>query len=264
MPARRLKGRDPRIDRMCGRYASTLPPEMMVELFKLLNSVDIPARWNITPTEPIVAIWEDEEGQRNAHTPRWGFVPAWVKDPKEFPLLINARAEGMADKPAFRNAVKTARCVIPADGYYEWMKNEDGRKQPYYIYPSDGKPIAFAGLYSTWQGPDGNPVETAAIVTVEPNLDISSVYDRMPAMLLTPEAIDMWLDTDRVAPEMAAALAVTPPAGRLQYHAVSKAIGKAESEGPDLIRRMSPEELAAESGLKLRKKVANSNQLSLF
>ena len=249
---------------MCGRYASTLPPEMMVELFKLLNQLDVPARYNIKPTEPILAIWQTK-GERTAHLPRWGFVPAWVKDPREFPLLINARSEGMADKPAFRNAVKSNRCIVPADGYYEWMKGEDGKKQPYFIYPADGRPMVFAGLYSTWIGPEGQPVETAAIVTVNPNLDLSSVHDRMPAILRDDDAIAAWLDTDTVPPELAVRFVDTPPPGWLRYHIVTKAVGKHDAEGPDLVRPLTPEEAAIESGsARPRKKAANAGQLSLF
>src|SRR5690606_24974510 len=113
---------------MCGRYAATLPPEMMVELFKLLNRIDYPPRYNIAPTQPIPVIWE-QEARRTVQLVRWGFVPGWVKDPREFPLLINARAEGLIEKPSFRDAIKRSRCVIPASGYYEWMKGPDGRKR---------------------------------------------------------------------------------------------------------------------------------------
>ncbi len=139
---------------MCGRYAATLPPEMMAELFKLLKTVETVPRYNIAPTQPIVAIWE-ESGRREAHFARWGLVPRWVKDPREFPLLVNARAESMLDKAAFRDPLKHGRCIVPASGYYEWHTNPDKTKQPYYITRADGEPMALAGLYATWVGPDG-------------------------------------------------------------------------------------------------------------
>jgi putative SOS response-associated peptidase YedK len=198
------------------------------------------------------------------HMPRWGFVPAWVKDPREFPLLINARSEGMIDKPSFRNAVRSNRCVIPADGYYEWMKGENGKNQPYFIYPADNKPMVFAGLYSTWMGPEGQPVETAAIVTVTPNLPLSSVHDRMPAILQSQDAIDAWLDTDAVPPEVAVQFVVTPPEGALKFHIVSKEVGKAEAEGPHLIRELTPEEAAIETGSARPRRRALAGQMSLF
>jgi putative SOS response-associated peptidase YedK len=146
---------------MCGRYAYILPPDAMLALFKILNELIYPPRYNIAPTQPIPVVWE-QQGRRTAQLVRWGFVPGWVKDPREFPLLINARSEGMAEKPAFRDALKHQRCVIPASGYYEWMKRPDGSKQPYYITEADGRTMAFAGLYSTWMGPEGEEIDTAA------------------------------------------------------------------------------------------------------
>ena len=131
---------------MCGRYAATLPPEMMVELFKLLNRIDYPPRYNIAPTQPIAVIWE-QEARRTVQLVRWGFVPGWVKDPREFPLLINARAEGLIEKPSFRDAIKRSRCVIPASGYFEWMKGEDGKKRPLREIEPDGvvRPVGTDG-----------------------------------------------------------------------------------------------------------------------
>jgi putative SOS response-associated peptidase YedK len=249
---------------MCGRYAATLPPEMMVELFKLLNRIDYPPRYNIAPTQPIAVIWE-QEARRTVQLVRWGFVPGWVKDPREFPLLINARAEGLIEKPSFRDAIKRNRCVIPASGYFEWMKGEDGKKRPYYITLEDDEVMAFAGVYSNWIGPQGEEIDTAAIVTVEPNLEISSIYDRMPAILRGQEAIDDWLNTRDVTAKQAVQLASPPPPGAMTYYPVGKAIGSALAEGPDLIRPLTAEELAAEDAERptRRKKVA-SGQGELF
>lgn len=251
---------------MCGRYAATLPPEMMVELFRLLNRIDYPPRYNIAPTQPIPVIWE-QEARRTVQLVRWGFVPGWVKDPREFPLLINARAEGLIDKPSFRDAIKRSRCVIPASGYYEWMKGPDGRKRPYYITLEDDAVMAFAGLYSNWIGPQGEEVDTAAIVTVEPNLEISSIYDRMPAILRGQQAIDDWLNTRDVQARDAVKLASPPPPGAMKYHAVGNAIGQALSEGPELIRPLTAEELAAEDlarPVRRKKAVGNAGQGELF
>lgn len=252
---------------MCGRYAASLPPEMMVELFKLLNTIDMPARYNIKPTEPIMGIRESRsQGGRVAELFRWGLIPQWVKDVKDFPLLINARADGMVTKPAFRNAMKWGRCVIPADGYYEWMVGPDGKKRPYFITMNANEPMVFAGLFSRWTSPEGEKVDSAAIVTVDPNLDISDVHDRMPAVL-RGDAVDKWLDTKNVGPEEAAALAHAPPKGSMKYHVVGKAVGKAESEGPDLIRPLTPEEAEAEGGSSrpARKQAAGgTKQLDLF
>ncbi|RYE10590.1 MAG: SOS response-associated peptidase [Hyphomicrobiales bacterium] len=246
---------------MCGRYAFLLPPEAMTALFNLLNRAeDYPPRYNITPTQPIIAISE-REGRRTADLFRWGFVPGWVKDPKEFPLLINARAESMLDKPSFRDAVRNSRCVIPASGYYEWMKGADGARRPYYITSTETETMAFAGLYATWAGPNGEEIDTICIVTVDPNLEISGVYDRMPAILRGQDAIDAWLNTRDVEGRYAAELAVSAPQGTMQYHAVGKAIGKATSEGPELIEPAPAEEAGPE---KPRRKKADSGQLDLF
>lgn len=251
---------------MCGRYAVTLPPEMMADLFNLLNRIDYPPRYNIKPTEPIVAIWE-QQGRRTGQLVRWGLVPAWVKDPREFPLLINARAESMAEKPAFRGSLRNQRCIVPASGYYEWMKGEDGKRQPYYITQADDAPMAFAGLYSTWMGPEGEEIDTAAIVTVEPNLEIASVYDRMPAILRGEEVVDRWLNTRDVDAREAQQLASPPPPGSMKYHRVGKAIGSSTAEGPELIRPITSEEAAAEAGAKparKKKAAAGGGQLDLF
>jgi putative SOS response-associated peptidase YedK len=250
---------------MCGRYASTLPPEMMAELFNLLNQIDYPPRYNIAPTQPIPVVWE-QMGRRTIQLVRWGFIPNWVKDPREFSLLINARSETLREKPSFRDAARSARCVVPASGYYEWMKGKDGSRRPYYITMADDSPMAFAGLYSQWAGPNGEEMDTACIVTVEPNLEISSIYDRMPAILSTRQQVDHWLNTAAVEPRDAVQLTMPLPPGALKYHPIGKAIGRTDSEGEDLIRPLTPEELAAEPEPKPKKKKAagGGEQFNLF
>ncbi len=248
---------------MCGRYAFMLPHEAWQGLFKILNEFVYPPRYNISPTQPIVTILE-REGRRSAELFRWGFVPGWVKDPREFPLLINARAETMAEKPAFRDAVRNCRCVVPASGYYEWMKAPGGQRRPYYITSAETETMAFAGLYSTWAGPNGEEVDTVCIVTVEPNLEISGVYDRMPAILRGEAAIEAWLNTREVDVKEAVGLAAPPPAGTMKYHPVGRGIGKATAEGPELIVPIDPDAEDDAPPAKPRKKAANSGQLDLF
>lgn len=247
---------------MCGRYAFTLPPDAMRDLFDVLNTVDYPPRYNITPTQPILAVAE-REGRRLADLFRWGFMPHWVKDPKDFPLLINARAETIADKPAFRDATRNSRCVVPASGYYEWMKGADGQRRPYYITSREAETMAFAGLYSTWAGPNGEEVDTVCIVTVNPNLEISGVYDRMPAILRGKTAVDDWLNCRDVPGKDAVTLLAAPPEGTMQYHPVGKDIGKTSAEGANLIR---PVDVAAEETApsKPKKKASGGGQLDLF
>ncbi|WP_417308119.1 SOS response-associated peptidase [Devosia sp.] len=246
---------------MCGRYAATLPPEQLAELFQLLNTIAFPPRYNIAPTQPIAVIWE-QQARRTIQLVRWGFVPSWVKDPREFTLLINARAETMAEKPSFRNAVRNGRCIVPASGYYEWKTGPDGSKQPYYITMADGSPMMFAGLYSQWAGPDGEEVDTACIVTVEPNTEVRAIYNRMPA-ILTGEAIEAWLNTRDVEREAAAQLALPLPDGSVKYHPVSKAVGSVHADGPELIRPIPLDEAEVRPS-KVKKAASGGGQLDLF
>ena len=138
---------------MCGRYAVTTAPEAMRALFRYLEQPNFPPRYNVAPTQP-VGIVRMVEGRREFALVRWGLIPAWVKDPRGFSLLINARGESALDKPAFRNAMKRRRCLFPADGFYEW-KRDGYRKQPYFVRLKSGQPMAFAGLWETWSGPNG-------------------------------------------------------------------------------------------------------------
>ncbi len=242
---------------MCGRYAATLPPEMMVELFKLIKSIDILPRFNIAPTQPIVAIWE-EAARREAHFARWGLVPRWVKDPREFPLLVNARAESMSDKPAFRDPLKHGRCIVPASGYYEWHTGPDKKKQPYYITRADGQPMALAGLYATWSGPEGEEIDSVATITVAANAQLSEIHDRMPMILLDKAEQDAWLDVRNVRAQQAAQMALPLADGVLKFHPVSTRVNSARDDDPGLIEPVTLEKPEA-----IIKKAAGG-QMDLF
>lgn len=243
---------------MCGRYASTLPPEMMEALYRLLNSIELVPRYNIAPTQPIAAIWE-AHGRREAHFARWGLVPGWVKDPREFPLLVNARVETMAEKPAFRDALKHGRCIVPASGYYEWHTNPDKSKQPYYITMADDKPMALAGLYASWMGPNGEEIDSVATITVPTNEQLSPIHHRMPA-ILRGEAIDAWLNVREVRAAEAAQLALPLEDGALKFHPVSTRVNSARDDDPGLI-----EPAAIEAPRPRVKKVAGGGgQMDLF
>jgi putative SOS response-associated peptidase YedK len=148
---------------MCGRFTVISTPEAMRALFRYPEQPNFPPRYNVAPTQPI-AVVRREEGARQFALMRWGLLPSWVKDPKAFSLLINARGESVLDKPAFSSAMKRRRCLIPADGFYEWQAT-GGRKQPYYVRAKSGAPLAFAGLWETWTGPNGEELDTAAIIT---------------------------------------------------------------------------------------------------
>lgn len=247
---------------MCGRYAITLPDEAMRQIFKTANLLHSVPRYNIAPTQPVPAIWEDGAG-RTAKLARWGLVPHWVKDPREFPLLINARAETMAQKPAFRDSVRHMRCILPASGYYEWRTLPDGSKQPYYITLADGAPMAMAGLYSTWMGPEGEEVDTVTAITVPSGPDLKHVHHRMVA-LLDEDQIDDWLDVrgTRFA-EIQSGIAPAR-AGSMISHPVSIRVNSTANDGPDLIAPIKAEHGAPPSDKPLNPKPKNSGQLDLF
>ncbi len=217
-------------------------------------------RYNIAPTQPVVAVWE-ESGYRDARLARWGLVPRWVKDPRDFPLIINARAETMAQKPAFRDALKHQRCVLPASGYYEWQTDAAGRKRPHYVTFRDGRPMVMAGFYATWVGPEGEEIDTVAVVTVPANGDLTHVHDRMPA-LLEGDAVDKWLDVRNVRAEEAAP-AIRPAAeGTMSAHPVSTRVNSARNDGPDLIDPVT--EQAPELATPRKVKAKKPGQLDLF
>jgi putative SOS response-associated peptidase YedK len=217
---------------MCGRYSITTAPEAIRRLFGYLEQPNFPPRYNVAPTQPIpvVRLFEDK---RQYVLMRWGLIPAWVKDPRGFSLLINARGESVLDKPAFRNAMKRRRCLIPADGFFEW-KNEGKLRRPFYVRPKQDGPVAFAGLWETWTGPNGEEMDTAAIVTTRANRLLSPLHDRMPA-IVPPEAFESWLNCDRVDAVTAAALIAPAAENLLEMYEVSSAVNKAANDTPGLI-----------------------------
>jgi putative SOS response-associated peptidase YedK len=248
---------------MCGRYASTLPPEALRALFRYLEQPNFPPRYNIAPTQPI-AIVRLVEGARHFALVRWGLIPAWVKDPRAFSLLINARGESVNDKPAFMNAMKYRRCLVPADGFYEWQR-EGERKQPYFVRRRDRAPIAFAGLWENWMGRNGEEMETAAIVTTTASRSIAHIHDRMP-VIVPPEAFDIWLDP-KVDAAMAAEAVIRPaPDDAIEAYPVTGAVNRTANDTPNLMEPLTgpePEEVKPAPKRAKREKV-NDRQGSLF
>ena len=216
---------------MCGRYAVITNPEAMRALFRYFEQPNFPPRYNVAPTQP-VPIVRMVEGERQFALVRWGLIPAWVKDPKGFSLLINARAESVNDKPAFQNAMKRRRCLVPADGFYEW-KAHGRSKHPYLARPTVGGPIAFAGLWETWIGPNGEELDTAAIVTTEANAVMAAVHHRAPA-IVPPEQFDFWLDWRNVDEHMAAELLAPAPEGSMEVYEISPAVNRVTNDSPAL------------------------------
>jgi putative SOS response-associated peptidase YedK len=249
---------------MCGRYAITSAPEAIRRLFRYRQQPNFPPRYNVAPTQP-VPIVRLARGEREFALVRWGLIPAWVEDPKGFSLLINARGESVNDKPAFRNAMKRRRCLFPADGFYEW-KAEGGRRKAFYARPRAGGPIAFAGLWETWIGPNGEEMETAAIVTTQANKTMGDVHPRAP-VIVQQEAFDFWLDCDRVDATTATALIAAAPEGLMEVHEVSPAVNKVENDSPELTAPYagSPEsEHPVEAPSRKKKRTTDERQGSLF
>src|SRR3954454_7359719 len=243
---------------MCGRYLITTAPEAMRRLFRYREQPNFPARYNVAPTQRI-AIVRLHEGERQFALLRWGLIPAWVKDPRAFSLLINARADSVNDKPAFRNAMKRRRCLIPADGFYEW-KEEGGRKRPFVVRPRDGEPLAFAGLWENWMGPNGEEMETAAIITTQANRDISHVHERMP-VIVPPDTFDFWLDCNTVDAVAASAVLVPARLGLLEAYEVSTAVNRVANDAPTLLDRMGPQTAAAVPSAKVEAPAAPAKRV---
>lgn len=221
---------------MCGRYAVTSAPEAIRALFGYPEQPNFPPRYNVAPTQPI-AIVRLLDGKRQFALVRWGLLPSWVKDPKNFSLVINARGESLTDKPAFSAAVKRRRCLVPADGFYEW-KTSKGRNQPYFVRAKSGGPIAFAGLWETWMGPNGEELETAAIVTTRANRTLADIHERMP-VVVPPDAFNLWLDCANVDVETAMTLVAPAREAALEAYEVSTAVNRTANDNPKLIERSS-------------------------
>src|SRR6202047_2278382 len=158
---------------MCGRYVIISTPEAIRALFGYGELPNFPPRYNVAPTQPIPVV-RLHDGKRSCALMRWGLLPSWVKDPKTLSLLINARGESVLDKPAFRNAMRRRRCLLPAGGFYDWRAGEP--KRPYFVRAKSGAPLAFAGLWETWTGPNGEEVDTAAIVTTRSTRALAAIH----------------------------------------------------------------------------------------
>jgi putative SOS response-associated peptidase YedK len=185
-----------------------------------------------------------ENGVRHFRLMRWGLLPAWVKDPRKFTLLINARSETVLEKPAFKNAMKRRRCLIPADGYYEWQFSEK-RKRPHFIRRRDGQPIGLAGLAETWIGPNGEELDTVAIVTAPASADLASLHPRVP-VTIEPNDFERWLDCSADDAETVMALLIAPDEGCFIWHEISTRVNHAANDDAQLILPITAEERAAE------------------
>jgi putative SOS response-associated peptidase YedK len=243
---------------MCGRYTLIASAEAIRLLFEVPTFDErlVAPRYNIAPTQPIVIIRLGDKG-RELIPVRWGLIPAWAKDPKDLPLMINARAEGIAEKPAFRGAFRYRRCLVPASGFYEWQARGKGPKQPFAIRPGGDRLTAFAGLWETWHGADGSEIDTAAIVTTDANQLLLPIHDRMP-VVIAPEDFEAWL-SPATEPEAALALLQPAPEDLFACTPVSRRVNAVANDDAGLL------EEAEEDAVAPRKQPAKeSQQGSLF
>lgn len=215
---------------MCGRFAMLMLLDELARMFAALPANDLPfsPNYNICPTDNVSVVVSGEG--RRLISMRWGFVPQWYKTVNDGPLLINARAETLAEKPAFGEACRTRRCLIPATGFYEWSKNSDGARLPWYIQRTDSQPVVFAGVWQRWDNGDA-PLTTCAIVTTDANGPMSGIHHRMP-VVLTPDNWGLWLGE---AGRGAATLMRPASNDALQFHRVGTEVSSSRAKGSQLI-----------------------------
>ena len=234
---------------MCGRLALTAAPDLVRAYFDYAEQPNFPPRANIAPTQPVPIVRMERlptgVKQRHFVLMRWGFLPGFVKDPKDFPLLINARAETLSEKPSFRNALRRRRCLFVADAYYEWQREGSGRgkgqpkPRPFLFRRRDGLPLAIAGLWETWAGPNGEEVDTACVITCPANGLTAAIHDRMP-VILEPQDFDLWLDGDEASEAEVARL--MRPVGEecLEFFEIDAAVNAVRNDDPALQKPIGP------------------------
>ncbi len=259
---------------MCGRFALLAKRDLARDYLDLAELDDLTERYNIAPTQPILVVVAGERQEPGSNLPerkamlvRWGFMPGWVKDPRDFPLLINARAETAIGKASFRAAMRHRRVLVPASGFFEWRRPEGkgAKAQAYWILPKKGEILAFAGLVETWSSADGAEVDTGAILTTAANNDIARIHDRMPVVIRRQD-FSRWLDCKTQEPREVADLMKPIDDGFFEAIPVSDKVGKVANMGPDILEPV--EERADEAPARKKKgaeaPLSSSDQLSLF
>ncbi len=220
---------------MCGRYTLATPDHSAIRArFPVGESIAITQRYNVAPTDEVLTVTTDKDGTPRGELLRWGLVPAWAKDPSIGSKLINARVETAAEKPAFRRAFERYRCLIVADGFYEWRRTPGGRKQPFRITRDDHEPFAFAGLWSVWHGDSQQALRTCTILTTAANPAIAPLHDRMP-VILAPGHEQDWLDLD-LPPDHLRELLAGMPARRTELSEVSFTVNDVHNDGPECLQ----------------------------
>jgi putative SOS response-associated peptidase YedK len=226
---------------MCGRFTQTRSWQEIVKLYKITEGLDRDGypehRYNIAPTQDVATIRLGRKGQGRALTAmRWGLIPAWATDPRIGSRMINAQAESIDAKPAFRAAFRERRCLVVADGFYDWQKQPGRGKQPYHVSPAEDGPFAFAGLWERWRGPGGEPIESCTIITTGAAPAVARIHDRMP-VILGPDVFDVWLDpkTDRAH----ACGLLHPFAGALRVVAVARDVNDVRNDDAACMKPLS-------------------------
>ncbi len=220
---------------MCGRFTLTIDPTALQEAFPWATVPDdLSPRYNIAPSQMVAVIPNTSENKVELY--KWGLIPSWAKDPTIGERMINARAETLAEKPSFRNAYHRRRCLILADGFYEWKQNPDLKtKQPMYIRLKNGAPFAFAGLWEAWKAPDETELRTCTIITTQPNALLETIHNRMP-VILAPDDYAKWLSTEDRQPAQLEGLLVPYPAGEMVAFPVSKMVNRPELDSAELVK----------------------------
>jgi putative SOS response-associated peptidase YedK len=223
---------------MCGRFSLTLSAEQIAARFGASVPEGYRPRYNIAPTQEIIALVADAQG-RHLETLRWGLIPHWAKDPKIGNKLINARAETLFTKPSFRDAVRSRRCLIVADGFYEWRQTPQGKRVPVYVRLKSKEPFGFAGLWDVWGSPEGQTLKTCTIVTTEPNDLIRPIHDRMP-VIVPRELEELWLDPSSRAPGELARVLRPYRAEELELFEVSSIVNSPANDVPECVKPKLP------------------------
>jgi putative SOS response-associated peptidase YedK len=229
---------------MCGRYTLAAPdPSAIRARFPIGESLDVRRRYNVAPGDDVVAVTTDREGHPRGELLRWGLVPSWAKSADTGLKMINARLETVSERPAFRRAFERYRCLIVADGFYEWRPTPGGPKQPFHITRADGDMFSFAGLWSIWHGEDDQTLRTCTIMTTAANPAVESLHDRMP-VILPAGGESAWLDTSTPRDELAEILAGLP-ADQTALTEVGFAVNDARYDGPECLAPPAPDAQAA-------------------
>ena len=225
---------------MCGRYFLHSSADKLTRLFGEMPMPLLEPRYNIAPTQPVPIVRQGTTGRREMALVRWGLIPGWSKGPDSRYSMINARVETVAQKPAYRNAFRYRRCLIPADGFYEW-RPAGGAKQPYVLRPRDGRPLALAGLWEHWQDADGNEIESCTILVGAADARVGRIHDRMP-VVISPGSFDLWLDIHSQKPQPLETLLAAQQAPELEIYPVAKAVNSPKNDSARLLEPLKEDD----------------------